>query len=56
MRRWEVQNRQRQCGVCRLWGRDVLDEHGRDACFDVSCVSGELQLADCEFGGQCLCL
>jgi hypothetical protein len=42
--------------VCRLRGRDVLGELERDACVDVSDVSGELQLAEREFGDQCLCL
>ena len=41
MRRWEVQNRQRQCGVCRLRGRDVLDGGRRDDRNNMPRVPGE---------------
>jgi hypothetical protein len=54
LRRWEVQNYRRQRGVYRLRGWDVLGEHGRDACFDVSDVSGKLELAECELGSRYL--
>ncbi len=38
MCRRQVQNQHGQCGVHRLLGRDILDEHGRDAGGDVSFV------------------
>ena len=35
---WKIQDKHWQCGVHRLRGWNVLDEHGRDTGGDVSCV------------------
>jgi hypothetical protein len=54
MCRWEVQDHQRQRGVHGLLDWNVLDNGRRDDRFDVSGVSGKLELAECELGSRCL--
>jgi len=54
MCRGEVQDDQRQRGVHGLLDWNVLNHGRRDACFDVSGVSGKLELAECELGSRCL--
>jgi hypothetical protein len=51
---WNVQDRERQCGLYAVRSRNILDFDRRDGCCDLCDVSWQLQLAELEFGYHCL--
>ena len=54
LRRWKIQDDERYRGVHKLRGSDVLSDHKRDACSDLSRVCTQFQLGQRELSTRCL--
>jgi hypothetical protein len=52
LRRWKIQDKCWQRGVCRLRGWNILNNHERDKRNNMPRVPGELELTQRELGGE----